>query len=351
MEWETHTEPKKGPDEFLQKILDHVSAGKSFTCIGAPGTGKTWILARVKGHLEDLGHRVACIAPTHAGARLLPEGDTIHHFVGKFAMLGAFKGWLLLDEVSMGCLPLFAALDQLRLGGTKIATFGDFEQLPPHPESNSWRGEPISPEAFRESRLYKAWSDCTRFELTRCRRSDSAHFEFYTTLPDNLAKAIQKAKKQYARPENVTHADLHICISHWRRRKISLAKQGAAAEGKACIEIPEGEDPAYPCFIGTRVVGNSTNGKFVNGGRYTVTDMCSEKILLRDESTDVSFETTPESMSKNAILAWALTYQKVQGTTEQGIVFLHDLASRHLRRCHLYVGLSRVTNGANVFID
>ena len=351
LEWDTQTESKRGPDDFLQRILDHVSADKSFTCIGCPGTGKTWILAKVKEHLEALGKKVACIAPTHAGARLLPEGDTIHHFVGKFAMLGAFQGWLLLDEISMGCLPLFAALDQLRLGGTKIATFGDFQQLPPHPESNSWRGEHICAEAFQESRLYKTWSDCTRFELTRCRRSDREHFDFYTTLPDNLPKAIQKAKKQYTKPENVTHADLHICISHWRRRKISMAKQVEAAEGKACVNIPDGEDPGYPCFVGTRVVGNSTNNKFVNGGRYVVTAMSEEKILLQDESNGVSFETTPEAVSKYAILAWALTYQKVQGTTEKGIVFLHDLGSRHLKRCHLYVGLSRVTSGKHVFID
>ena len=334
----------------MQKVLDHVSADKSFTCVGPPGSGKTWILEKVKEHLESLGKKVICLAPTHPGARLIPDGDTIHHFVGKFAVHGTFKGWILLDEVSMCCLPLFAALDQLRLGGTKIATFGDFEQLPPHPESNSWRGEPIAASAFKDSRLYKLWSDCTRFELTRCRRSDKEHFDFYTNLPDNMTKAIQKVKKHYPIPEHVTEADLHICISHWRRRKISLEKQTKAAEGKACIQIPSGEDPSYPCFVGTRLVGNVTNGKIVNGGRYEVIRI-TDNLILQDHTTGTTFDMTPEALSKTCILAWALTYPKVQGITETGTVILHDLGSKHFKKCHLYVGLSRVTDGKHIFVS
>ena len=126
--------------------------------------------------------KIVCLAPTHQAASLLPDGDTIHHFIGKFAMKGAFKGYILLDEVSMVCLPLFAALDHLRLLDTKILSFGDWDQLSPHPESNSWRGEQIPPDAFKKSRLYKCWSDCTCFELTRCRRSDKKHYEFYTSI-------------------------------------------------------------------------------------------------------------------------------------------------------------------------
>ena len=131
-------EPRKGPDEFAEKILGHVSLGKSFTCLGPPGVGKTWIAGKAKEHLEARGERVACLAPTHAAARLLRDGNTVHHFVGKYATQGTFKGWILLNEISMCCLPLLAALDQLRLNGTKIATlFGDWDRLPPHPENNS----------------------------------------------------------------------------------------------------------------------------------------------------------------------------------------------------------------------
>ena len=287
------------------------------------------------------------LAPTHAAARQLPDGDTVHHFVGKYAMQGPYKGWILLDEVSMCCLPLLAALDQLRLNGTKICTFGDFFQLPPHPESNSWRGHPVPATAFRESRLYKYWSDSTCFELTRCRRSDEAHFNFYTTLPQSLPKAIAESRKRYG---EVDDAELHVCISHRRRRMISTAKQARAAVGKECVEVPAGDDPAFPCFVGTKLVGSSTTGKFVNSGRYVVTRIGGERACLKDELTEDEFETSVEAIGKHCLLAWAMVYNKVQGCAESGTVLLHDMESKYLRRCHLYVGLSRATSGSNVFV-
>ena len=50
------------------------------------------------------------------------------------------------------------------------------------------------------------------------------------------------------------------------------------------------------------------------------------------------------------LLAWAMVYNKVQGCTVEGTVCLHDMASRYMRRSALYVGLSRATEGGNVFI-
>ena len=115
LDWNVVVEPTEGPDNFVEKVLEHVRAGKSFTCLGSPGTGKSkGILAKVREDLLSRGERVVCLAPTHAAARQLPDGDTIHHFVGRHAMKGSFKGWILLDEVSMCALPVLAALDQLR---------------------------------------------------------------------------------------------------------------------------------------------------------------------------------------------------------------------------------------------
>ena len=96
-------------------------------------------------------------------------------------------------------------------------------------------------------------------------------------------------------------------------------------------------------------MGGSTSGKFVNGARYMVTRV-GEKIGLRDEQTLEEFEATAEAVSKHCLLAWSMVYNKTQGCTESGTVMLHDTGSKYFRRCHLYVGLSRVTDGGNVFI-
>lgn len=48
----TYTEPKEGPDDLVEQVLEHVRRGTSFTCLGAPRTGKTEkILSKVRGEL------------------------------------------------------------------------------------------------------------------------------------------------------------------------------------------------------------------------------------------------------------------------------------------------------------
>ncbi len=122
------------------------------------------------------------------------------------------------------------------------------------------------------------------------------------------------------------------------------------------VEAPAGDDPAFPCFVGTRLVGSSTSGKFVNGGRSTITRITNPKIgwgeraCLKDDLTEDEFETCLEAISKHCLLAWAMTYPKVQGCTQSGTMLLHDTGSKYFRRHHLYVGLSRVTDGTTAFI-
>ena len=113
---------------------------------------------------------------------------------------------------------------------------------------------------------------------------------------------------------------------------------------------PPGDDPPWPCFVSTKLVGDGTAGRIVNGGRYTVTAIRVERLNLLDETTGDVFEISLDACGKHCLLAHAMVYNKVQGSTESGTVLLWDVASKHFRLCHLYVGLSRVTDGRNVFI-
>ena len=81
-----------------------------------------------------------------------------------------------------------------------------------------------------------------------------------------------------------------------------------------------------------------------------MTSIGGERACLKDDMMEEAFETSLEAISKHCLLAWAMVYPKVQGCTESGTVMLHDMGSKFLKRCHLYVGLSRVTDGGNVFI-
>ena len=112
------------------------------------------------------------------------------------------------------------------------------------------------------------------------------------------------------------------------------------------------------------LVGSCTGRGFVNGAFYEIseilsnlgasggvqTDSHSQTITkVADKLTGEVLECTPEILAKHTCLAHAVVYNRAQGLTISGhTVCLHDLQSHYFRRAHLYVGLSRVTNGNDI---
>ena len=205
---------------------------------------------------------------------------------------GGFKGMILLDEVSNEVLPVLAALDITRLSGMRIITFGDWNRLPPI--ANSWRGDAVDDDVFMQSRLYKHWSDSTMFVLTQPRRCDPQHFQFNTQLPEDLGEAVRLARQRC--PPNL-NADWNLVMSNARRKSISITRQLRLAAGRETIQVPEGEDPAYPLFVGTKLIGCLTIKKCVNGAFYEVVSI-GKLCQVRDELTREVWEATPEHLSQ-----------------------------------------------------
>ena len=73
-------------------------------------------------------------------------------------------------------------------------------------------------------------------------------------------------------------------------------------------------------------------------------------VRLRDEDTLEEFEASVEQIAKHTRLRWALTLCTVQGKSLPGTIAIHDVESTHFSVTHLYVALSRATDGANVSI-
>ena len=282
------------------------------------------------------------IAPTNAAARII-NGTTCHHFITKYANSNhPFKGIILIDEISMLCLPIVAILDQMRVC-CRIIAFGDFDQL--EPVSNCWRGQAVDPKILKESHLLKRWSDSTMFQLTRCRRSDQSHFNFYTSLPDDIHEAIRLTKQTYRKR---SEADLHLVISHNHRRNLNDKYQKILSSGKNSIKIAI-NDGYYDLVVGTPLIGTNTTRKFINGAFYECLSI--HPIQIKDTLTDEIIECTQELLSKHTTLAHSVVYNKAQGLTiKNKVIALYDLYSMHFRRQHLYVGLSRVTNGGDIRI-
>ena len=243
----------------------------------------------------------------------------------------------------MVSLGLVAVLDQLRAGDCRIIAFGDWDQL--EPVGNSWRGKSVHPLIFQGSRLLEQWAGSTHFKLTRCRRSDGPHFRFYTNLHENLSTAISWTRARYKKSDQ---ADLHLVISHAKRRAINTRIQGLFAQGRLGVAVPRQAEPGYMCVAGTQLVGSCSGRGFVNGAFYQVQEV-GETIKILDKLTAQVIETTVELLAKHTCLAWAVVYNRAQGLTiKDQTVCLHDFQSPYFRRPHLYVGLSRVTRGEDI---
>ena len=353
-EWSTVEEPLEGPDDFTQQIVERAVAGNSFCVLGAAGTGKSVCLRAVKAALEEQGLHCQCIALTHTAARNIgPDAKTAHGFAMRQILHGSFSGQVVLvDEISFMSVDLLAALEHLRLKGVRIICFGDFGQLPPI--RNRWRGCEVPADAFEKSELFLNWSEGTRFVLRRCRRSDQAHFDFYTSLRDRpVREALAAARARYpARAEGA--CTWNITMSNWRRKKINEKMQRRAAEAvpeaaKALIE-GEGVEVPYHLFAGTRLIGSNTVGKFVNGAFLVVLELGSETARLQDEDTQEEFEVRLEQIAKHCRLRWALTLCSVQGRSLRGTIMIHDTESCFFSSTHLYVALSRAVDGGSVWI-
>jgi len=278
-------------------------------------------------------------------------GCTVHNFLTRAARNErGFQGTLLIDEVSMLSLGLVAVLDNLRASGCRIVSFGDWDQLPP--VGNSWRGKAVDPQILKDSALLKRWSDCTLVQLTRCRRSDQAHFSFYCQLNEDLPTAISWARAAYKRSYKTNPGALHLCISHRRRRAINAELQEAFAAGKPAVTVPAHDgEPEYACVEGTPLVGSCTGRGFVNGAFYEVKAFKQQLFECLDKLTGEVLECSAEVLAKHTCLAHAVVYNRAQGLTiRDQTVVLHDLQSKYFRRPHLYVGLSRVTRGEDIRI-
>ena len=80
--WRMHVKPRSGEDSFAEHIMQHVLDGHS-AVQGAPGTGKSTLLRKIRNALVEGGEATATLAPSNAAARLV-EGSTVHAFIKPF---------------------------------------------------------------------------------------------------------------------------------------------------------------------------------------------------------------------------------------------------------------------------
>lgn len=353
-------------DEFFKLIW----RCKGAFLTGPAGTGKSYMLTGPGACIERLqakGCKVITIAWTHFAAMVIggAKGQTLTHFLLAYqkGLPDAANTWIVLDEVSQPPLkvfPLLAAFQFVGLGG--CICVGDFQQMLPIAEA--W-----GDEAFLRLEWCQGFCELVgglRVELTQCRRSDRAHFDYYCgarSVKPSLTDLLAHFPWDPARHP----IDVCICLKHSTREffaRVLNKDHAAKASGvvKVCPDpeqaLAQGSSMAchasFLCWPGQLLIGCRRRqavkaGEIVNGLVYRVVSVSSTHVSVRVDLDDADLPET--RLTHHAAIQYlrlhcARTYASCQGATFKGRVLLLDVNHPYVDCRALYVGISRVTSGA-----
>jgi ATP-dependent DNA helicase PIF1 len=211
-----------------KKSLQLIEQKKSVCNTGPGGSGKTWFTNEVIRHLPKKS-TVAVTATTALAAKALPEGTTLHRFLGigvrnpeeRKAIQDMHKRTkvLIIDEISMLSAEFMDEASKilqkstrkwLPFGGIQLICVGDFLQLPPV----SKFGEPRQKFAYHS----KAWKDAKiqTIEFTEIKRQagddtfkemlNEIRFGFVSAKTDQALRSRVNAKLDL--PEGIKPSSL-----------------------------------------------------------------------------------------------------------------------------------------------
>jgi hypothetical protein len=269
---------------------------------------------------------------------------TADHWVRRHVRAGATRcDVLVVEELSMIDVQLWADLALVRFQGTQLISCGDFGQF--QAVAESWAGSPVIEGALQRSDMLKDMCDRNRLTLCENKRSDAKLFGFYTSpkcgMDDarNLQDALVEARELF--PTTERQADYTLTMSHRRRvqinRKMNMfLKPGDATFIRAPIATRAGNNPqSMWLWKGQQLIG--AGGKAFKGLWYYV-----EKLTENTVELVGGLKLSHQDAVKSLRLPYALTYASCQALTLKGVVRLETVSTNMTLR-HLYVGISRAT--------
>lgn len=389
----------------ISSVFSAAHSGKPLLVTGRAGTGKSTLLRRLRGELEERRGFVPVVAPTGIAA-LNVSGETLHRFFAfrqdlttdlrRYRPPNHLKDIeaIIIDEISMVRADYFDMMSRAlkrakdsreEFGGVQVILFGDLYQLPPVTTdsdrdqlANYSSGYFFAAEAFRAVE----WQQVELTEVFRQRHQsfidllncirDGANIE--ATIDSLNARVIDAGGLEAPEGAVVLTTTNRLAAAENQKRLAQLGstihKHQAEVEGEVSLADYKVEK-AVEYAVGAQVMMAVNTREYVNGtlGRIVAIDEESGSPRVHIELLDTEFSGSvvvaphkwevwrTENKTPRLVgsvrqlpfrLAWAVTVHRSQGQTFDKVVF--DRGRGTFESGQLYVALSRCRTLEGLFL-
>ena len=278
-EWRVETEPRGlglfPGDDYQDMVSEALVQNGGGVVVGQGGSGKSEILKRVKILLEAAGWAVHVVAFTHVAAANC-GGHTIMREL--HSKIQAKRVAVLIDEMSMVSVAIWAALAQMKMTGSSFWVFGDCQgQFMPIQD----QARVALLDNLETSDFLHSLCNGLRVEVKRYRRgTDEAHFNFVGQIyGTSLESALDAARERYP-ARGTAYAGTTLVVDH-RCRVLVNEHCNRRLAGQEHILVKAGP-PTRGCanlaqdmriFKGIILIALGTAPPLRNGLRYKVVEL------------------------------------------------------------------------------
>jgi len=317
---------------------------------GRAGTGKTYLVKKIKAMLEQENKKILTLAPTNKCA-LSWNGETIHTGLGltdktkisskeKIAKLKKYD-YIIIDEISMIPNDIWRILDYVKKStNIKFILIGDKNQLPPIETM-------YDTKMYLESQGVKNIADFNKITLTTIKRYDTKLAEIGNDIIEN--KAVDISQFPYK-----PNAMRNLCYYNKTRKYINETLNKKYAPSDAILIKNNCKDSEYPqdalIYKGLPIIAYRKDKKFItNSENFTVDSINDKEITMHSIRPDCngnemiySITIKKNKFHKYFLLNYCTTTHKAQGDTidEDINIYDWDKMNKKLR----YTAITRVKN-------
>ncbi len=333
---------------------------------GGPGTGKTTVIKGLISYITRMGKKCVLCAPTGRAAQRMSEvcereSSTIHKLLdirpygkNEYRCRGKenqiCEEYIIVDEVSMVGVELFAQLLNAARNGSSVILVGDIDQLPSVTPGNVLRDLITAgietyrlDTVFRQKELSTISLNGAKINKGQIDLQTNGEFKIFRFQEGELTQMAKRAAEELQadfRPSEMFHVQLLGPVKKGDSGVFALNNVSQKLLNPSELEGIQKNDRII-------FLENNYEEEYFNGDIATVISVSSEEIKVRmfDE-----VRTLPRSCMKDIALAYAVTIHKSQGSEYDDIIIVLPKCGM-LARNLLYTAVTRAKKQVTILSE